>query len=740
MKLKKIVSTVLASILILNINCFADIGNKQCINEYEEIVSGTSVEIETNLAELKSEEIGCPVDGGNIYIDISTGFVTRCDSCVKAVKIPNSFNGVDIVGISDSAFYNSAATSLEIPNSVKYIGNKAFMNCSKLTTVNISASVDSIGESVFVGCEKLETISVDEDNNIYCSDLGVLYSKDMTVLICFPAGNEGEWSSHSYSSSSYGSRIFVVPKTVKHIADMAFYGCKKLNKISSYYAEYIGDSAFAECDALREVVIESVDNINEKAFYNCDYLESVRLKTGIKYIGDYAFANCWNLTDIDIPYTVTKIGAYAFKGCTSIKNLTLPDHLEYIGDNAFDGCINFMGDGDKDSYLTIPYTVSYIGLWAFKDCSGLEYVEVPYSVNSMASDRFPAFKDCNNLKTVYCYKETAADNKSMYPATTEIEYIDDYLEYLDIPYSEENGTYYYNPLRGEIINFIESDPYYSSSKFDLNIPETINGTNIKAIGGLAFFSTKSVQKIILPESILSINDNAFEYCESLTEINIPKSVTFIGKDVFLDCNMLKTVYVYKNSYADNKSLYPDNIEIIYIDNTENIIPVPVTNGNLYLDALTNTITGADSAITAAHIPEAVSGINITGIDAKAFSSCSSLTEVVIPSSITNIGSGAFMNVASGCKIYNNSSVDLIENADYRAGETTVISGGDIVYGDVNGDGKVTTADALVVARLAIGKIQNDELYSMCDYNKDGKITTADALVLARYAIGKISSL
>ncbi|MDO4299897.1 MAG: leucine-rich repeat protein [Clostridia bacterium] len=64
----------------------------------------------------------------------------------------------------------------------------------------------------------------------------------------------------------------------------------------------------------------------------------------------------------------------------------------------------------------------------------------------------------------------------------------------------------------------------------------------------------------------------------------------------------------------------------------------------------------------------------------------------------------------------------------------------VVVGDVNGDGNVTTADALVVARLAIGKIQNEELSSVCDFNNDGKITTVDALILARYAIGKISEL
>lgn len=617
------------TMLTANVNVYADVGENQISTANDEVASGGFVDVSVN--SLKSGELSCPVDGGNIYIDANTGIVTGSDSCVKDVKIPKSFNGIDIVGISDLAFYNSAVTSLEIPDGVKYIGDKALMNCSELTLVNISTSVDSIGESVFVGCAKLESICVDKDNNTYCSDMGVLYNKEMTVLICFPAGNAGEWSSHSYGSSSNGSRVFVVPKTVEHIADMAFYGCKKLNKISSFYAEYIGSSAFAECDALKEVVIKNVDTISEKAFYNCDYLESVRLYPGVKYIEDCAFSNCWNLIDVDIPYTVTKIGAYSFSGCNSMEKLTLPNHLEYIGNSAFDGCVNFIGDEYLDSYFTIPYTVIYIGNWAFKDCVSLKYAEVPYSVKNITSDRFPAFEGCDNLDIVYCYKGTAADNNSIYPATTQIEYIDDGLEYLQIPYSVSEGTYYYNPVNGEIVDFEEADPF-SSDKFDLVVPDTMNGTKITGIADWTFSNIWSVQKIILPNTIVSIGDEVFKNCESLTEITIPKSVENIGTDVFLNCTMLKTINVYKGSYADNSSLYDSSMEIIYIGEAE------------------------------------------------------------------------------------------------------------IIKGDINGDKKVTAVDAMLIAQLASGKRNDDEMYSKADINGDGKVSAVDAMLVARFASGKIDKL
>jgi hypothetical protein len=137
--------------------------------------------------------------------------ITRYEGTGDNVTIPAQINGKPVTSIGTSAFYNcTSLTSVTIPNSVTIIGIYAFENCTSLTSitipnsvtsietgafdrctsltsVTIPDSVTSIGELVFQGCSSLATINVDPANTAYISEDGVLYNKNKTTLIQYPA-------------------------------------------------------------------------------------------------------------------------------------------------------------------------------------------------------------------------------------------------------------------------------------------------------------------------------------------------------------------------------------------------------------------------------------------------------------------------------------------------------------------------------------------------------------------------
>lgn len=213
----------------------------------------------------------------------------------------------------------------EVTYSVIRIGSWAFRHCTNLTSVSIPKSVTRISEDTFSFCEKLKSFEVDKKNQSYTSVDGVLFNKDMTLLVKYPGGKTGE--------------EYIIPNSVAHIGAGAFEGCSLAGIIIPDSVTRIGYSAFSDCNNLRNMILgKSVTYIDSSAFSSCTSLASVTIPDGVASIGGNAFYGCTNLATITIPDSVDSIDAWTFAYCTSLTHLFVGKSVACIGWYAFTDC------------------------------------------------------------------------------------------------------------------------------------------------------------------------------------------------------------------------------------------------------------------------------------------------------------------------------------------------------------------------------------------------------------------
>ena len=283
---------------------------------------------------------------------------------IRDITIPTSisFNGKDIpvTGIDIEAFRGcTSLKSINIPNSITYIGSYAFGGCNNLTSVTINNSITYISTGTFDGCSSLTSIEI---------------PNSVTLI-----GDNAFRGCSSLTSID-------IPNSVYSIGRYAFGNCSRLTSINiPNSVTSIGSSAFYSCSGLTSVTIpNSITSIGESVFSNCSSLTEVIIPSSVTHIGLYAFSYCSNLTSINIPNSVTRIDKHAFASCTSLTSITIPNSVTNIGEYAFDGCGNVIS-------VTIGESVSNIGQCAFNGCNSIKNIICkglvpPKVVNELLTD------------------------------------------------------------------------------------------------------------------------------------------------------------------------------------------------------------------------------------------------------------------------------------------------------------------------------------------------------------------
>lgn len=363
-----------------------------------------------------------------------------------------------VVGIQ-----NTLEREILIPSYILYNGSNywvtsikdnAFEECKNLKCIFIPDTIVSIGY-----INNIESIYIALDNPKYCSLDGVLFNKEKTELIRYPAKKRENTYTIPNSIISIKDYAFAdceelisifIPNGLTIIKENAFLGCKNLTSITiPQSVEIIGKEAFHGCLSLRcfdvssknkcyhscddvlfdkseteliqypsarkdnfYIVPYSVRSINAWAFGGNPYIKRVELPDGLETIGTAAFAECIELSSIKLPNSIETIGSEAFESCCKLTSIKLPDKLTTILDFSFCGCSSLAS-------IIIPENVSVIGVNAFSSCDSLAKVILPDALRTIKQY---AFDECKSLTEVVIPSKKVVIEYKAFPKNCKISY------------------------------------------------------------------------------------------------------------------------------------------------------------------------------------------------------------------------------------------------------------------------------------------------------------------------------
>ena len=499
--------------------------------------------------------------------------------------VPSTLKTVVVTGgdvICDYAFENcSGIVSISIPNGITKIGDYAFSCCTSLESITIPDSVTSIGQAAFSACSSLESITLPFVGSR--KDATSASSSTLFGYIFGTSSSDGSVEIHQYYSLSSYTRYYI-PSTLKSVTVTGgniLYG------------------AFYGCHSLTNVTIgNDVTSIGASAFNSCYGLTTVTIGSSVASIDTEAFRLCYRLIEVinhsslNITAGSTEhgyVGCYAKEVHTGTSKIVNVDGYLFFSANGVNYLLCYLGN---DTELTLPenYNGETYEIYesAFENCTELTSINIPNSVTVIGAR---AFMSCTSLVSI------------------------------EIPYGVTSIGY--NTFRR------------CTSLKSVVIPDSVT-----TIGEWVFSSCYSLTSITIPDSITSIGYYTFDYCISLESIIIPYSVTTLGGYEFNGCKNF-TIYC---EAASQPSGWDSNW------NNSSSCPVVwgynnITTNSEYDYVLHNgkaQLTKYKGSATEVIIPSSIDGYDVEFFG-SIFSDIENIVSVVIPDSVTSIGSHAFYN-------------------------------------------------------------------------------------------------
>ena len=296
-------------------------------------------------------------------------------------------------------------------------------------------------------------------------------------------------------------------------------------------------------------------------------------------IGERAFGSRHNLTSVTIGSGVSVIGSGAFTDCINIPSFKFPDSITVISDSAFQNCT-----GLRALRFNETSKLEEISSNAFQGCNALSTVNIPDSVITIG-DR--VFQNCSALKNV----------------------------------TIGNGT-----------ETIGIETFRGCDKL-----ESITiGNSLKYVAERAFLNCTAISELHFPDSLESVGLGALQGCTGIKKLTLP----FVGSEKYDEPvpeeneyspnNHTNFGYIFgASSFHDNTKLSLDNLETLTITGDSPIGYHAFQDIGRFTDASETAGVGLNTII--------ITG-NVKIIGTGAFQGCYNLQTLVIPKSVTKIGS------------------------------------------------------------------------------------------------------
>ena len=720
--MKKVISLLLSGAVLLSPMCVSSISDLAVSADEVGIVGSGINDLGAKYTD-SDGNIFWYADSGNYYKITSMS----PEDSTTTLEVPGEIGGKQVVTIEGTgSLFLSNVDTVILPDSIYEIGSRSFSRCKNLKHINLS-KVRRLYSYAFENCGLVEV--------------------DLSAL--------------------------------SDIGDGAFSSCKDLTSVKfNKYVISIGDSAFEDCVSL-DMAELSTDSyydlkIGSYAFRNTGITNITVSDVVVKKMGTGVFANCKNLETVSLR---NSIGEGMFSGCVNLKSVTFPTYGTYtIGVNAFNGCTSFeefnryyVQREINGRLVTYESKITSVGAGAFKDCISIKTVDLSSSCTSIGSG---AFTGCSSLEEVYLLSEgeinlavdafnqdiyhpirvvvvgnahnipiesICVDNQVAYRVVDEeeIAYPDWYSQSDSKPSTDTDGTDTEVDTDSDTDTDTDTDtdkkpiswgdldpfnPFTPGKPKDTDSDKKDSDTDTDKV-------KDSDTDIMIKDSDTDTDSGKIKDSDTDTKLKDSDTDTDVGevRDTDTDTKL-------KDSDTDVKVKDSDTDTKLKDSDTD-------SDSGEVKDSDTDTkVKDTDTDKKDTDSGKKVYYTVVFDFNVKGWDSVTQKVEkgtcAVTPKNNPREGY-TFEGWYSNGKKYdfkNPITSDMTFKAKWVKVEPSKPS--TRIMGDIDGDGKVTSADSLTVLRASVGLEKvSDDLKSIVDIDKDGRITSADSLSILRASVG-----